>query len=261
MFKQDDSGAVFYCFKELEAFDGVRHGIFTNQGGCSRGPFRSLNVGSAVGDDPGLVQKNRSAVASVMKARTLAFVSQVHGDRVVALDGEAPKGPGLVWNSEIEADAMITDHPGLFLSVNVADCQPVLLYDPVKKAVGAVHSGWKGSVLNIAGEAVEAMKGGFSTNPRDLIACIGPSLGPCCAEFVNYKSELPESFHKYEVKDKHFDFWAATRDQLLEAGLDMKRIHCAGICTKCGGENFFSYRRNRQTGRFAAVIGLKGKTD
>ncbi|UCD66347.1 MAG: laccase domain-containing protein, partial [Deltaproteobacteria bacterium] len=131
-----------------------------------------------------------------------------------------------------------------------------MLYDHAKKVVGIAHAGWRGSVANIIASTVSAMSDAFATDPVDLIAAISPSLGPCCAEFVNYRSELPVALHDYQVRPDYFDFWAISRDQLCKAGLRLENIHIAGICTCCS-HDYFSYRRDKKTGRFASVIGLK----
>lgn len=123
--------------------------------------------------------------------------------------------------------------------------------------VANVHSGWRGSIANIIGHTLDAMKKNFGSDPAHVVAGIGPSLGPCCAEFVNYKEEIPEPFWKYRNDRRHFDFWAVSRDQLCEAGVCAENIHISGLCTRCRTDLFFSYRAEGITGRFAAIIGLK----
>jgi YfiH family protein len=142
------------------------------------------------------------------------------------------------------------------LTILVADCQPVMLYDPVRAVVANIHSGWRGSIADIIGRTVAVMKERFACRPAEIIAGIGPSLGPCCAEFVNYRQEIPEALWSYQVSDNHFDFWALSRDQLVWAGLLPEHIETGGICTRCHSDLFFSYRAAQQTGRMAAVIGL-----
>jgi len=140
--------------------------------------------------------------------------------------------------------------------VQQADCQAVMLFDPVRKVVANAHSGWRGSVANIIAKTIDLMKRDFNTLPADLYAVISPSLGPCCAEFINYRRELPGHFHAYQVRPNYFDFWAISTDQLKESGVPAENIANSRICTVCD-DRFFSYRRNRMTGRFASVIGLK----
>ena len=144
----------------------------------------------------------------------------------------------------------------------MADCQAILLYDPVRRVVANVHSGWRGSVSDIAGKTVAAMENRFGCRGRNLVAAIAPSLGPCCAEFRNYREEIPESFWRYKDGAEHFDFWKISRDQLAAAGLTPDNIHAGGLCTRCRTDLFYSYRGEaRQTGRFAAVIGLRSESD
>lgn len=231
------------------------HAVFTRSGGVSRGAFSSLNMGANVGDAPENVAENRLRAMRALGAESLALVRQVHGDRVLVIKkGDAV--PSGVWATGEEADAVATDAPGLLCGVKVADCQPILLADPVNRAAAACHSGWRGSVADVAASTVSAMEKAFGSRPRDLVACVGPSLGPCCAEFVNFRSELPEAFWEYEAGEARFDFWAISRAQLAAAGLLPENIHVAGLCTRCDGEDFFSYRRDRNTGRCMAVIGV-----
>lgn len=158
-------------------------------------------------------------------------------------------------------DALVTTLRGVGLLIKVADCQSIFLVDPARKAIANVHSGWRGSVCGIAGKTVRFMRDRFGSRPRDILATVGPSLGPCCGEFRNYRDELPESFHSFQVRPEYFDFWAITRRQLLDAGLRDEHVEAAGICTVCGTGEFFSYRGERDTGRLAAVIGWKSNTE
>ena len=127
------------------------------------------------------------------------------------------------------------------------------------QAVAAAHCGWRGSVLNIIATTVAALCTTFAVRPDSLRAVISPSLGPCCAEFIHYRTELPEWMHAYQVRPNHFDFWAISRRQLVEAGLRPEHIDTAGLCTRCRRE-FFSYRRAAKTGgvtgRNGSIIGL-----
>lgn len=117
------------------------------------------------------------------------------------------------------ADAVITDIKGIFLVIQVADCQSVMLYDPHQKAIANIHSGWRGSIMNIIGKCADTMVREFGCRPENLLAGISPSLGPCCSEFIHYKEEIPEPLWKYKHRDKDFfDFWAMSRDQLMEKG-------------------------------------------
>jgi YfiH family protein len=239
----------------LAGFPELQHAVFTRKGGVSGRPFDSLNTSFGVGDDSVAVERNREIVRACFEGANLAYCRQVHGRRVVRVpvatgsagDGRPPVG-----------DALITDTPGTALVIQVADCQAVLLYDPVTRAAANIHSGWRGSTANIIGRTVAAMNRHFGTNPSDLHAGIGPSLGPCCAEFVNYREEIPRQYWAYKDAADRFDFWALSVDQLRAAGVPAEQIQSDGRCTRCRTDRFFSYRGENTTGRFAVVIGLRG---
>ncbi len=240
----------------LAAQPGLVHGIFTRRGGASLPPFDSLNVGLSTGDEVAHVRENRRRIAHYLGFERSLYLHQVHG-RDVAVIKQDNSDP-TVFDAPLVADGAVTNIPGLLLVIQVADCQAVILYDPVKKVVANLHSGWRGSVQNISGRGVEVMTEQFGCDPANIRAGIGPSLGPCCAEFIHYKTELPMWLLKYWRGDRHFDFWECTRDQLMEKGLWPAHIETAGICTRCHPERFFSHRHERPTGRFAVAAGLAG---
>ncbi len=241
----------YFTFPHLGETASFYHGVFGREGGVSQNAYARLNIAATVGDRPEHVAQNRRRVARCFPGATPLFVRQVHGDRVLKitapfLDGQNP-----------EADAMVTDRPGLLLVVQAADCQPVLLADPVRRVTACVHSGWRGSILNIVGRTAGIMVSDYGCRPGNILAGIGPSLGPCCAEFVHYRRELPETFLAYRDGGNRFDFWALTRDQLRAEGVAAANIQTSGLCTRCRTDLFFSYRKEKTTGRFATVIGLK----
>jgi hypothetical protein len=141
--------------------------------------------------------------------------------------------------------------------VKQADCQAVILYDPVKRVVANVHCGWRGNARHFIPAVLRRMNREFGTEPQDLRAAIGPSLGPCCAEFVTYKDLFPEDLHRFRVRENFFDLWEISRRQLVDAGLREANIETAGICTRCRTDLFFSYRARKVTGRFATVAMLR----
>jgi purine-nucleoside/S-methyl-5'-thioadenosine phosphorylase / adenosine deaminase len=142
------------------------------------------------------------------------------------------------------------------LMIKQADCQAVLLYDPEHQGIANVHCGWRGNVNGVIGEAVRSMKKTYGSRPSRLLAGISPSLGPCCAEFIHYRDEIPAHYWSFQVKPTYFDLWQISRNQLLEAGLTEEHIEVAGVCTACHTENFYSYRKEGNTGRFGTVIAL-----
>lgn len=226
-------------------------GFFGRQGGVSVPPFAALNVSYGVGDDPCHVAENRSRLKERLELRHLVSAQQVHADRILSISD-----PGESDCEYSGYDALITNQPGLGLLIQQADCQAVALHDPVNRVVANVHSGWRGSVANIIAKTIERMKGDFGADPAVMQAAISPSLGPCCAEFVNFQAELPSDFYQDQVRPAYFDFWAISRRQLQEAGLRQEMIHSTAVCTRCD-PNYFSYRREGRTGRSATVIALR----
>lgn len=249
---EEAGGLLCYRSSLLDAFPEVVHGFFGRQGGVSPEPYHSLNLSFTVGDQSARVVRNRALVQQALGLTALASATQVHGCRealvTAARSAAAEEIP--------DADILITGQPGLGLLIKQADCQAVMLYDPVRRVAANVHSGWRGQVGNILGNAVNGLQKSGS-RPEDLVAAISPSLGPCCAEFRNFRQELPPDLWSYQVRPTYFDLWALSRDQLLAAGLKAPQIDIAGICTRCRGDQFFSYRRDRHTGRQGAVIALR----
>jgi YfiH family protein len=245
-------GLTFYRFPTLAGFPEVVHGVFTRLGGVSSGPYASLNLSFAVGDEPESVGENRRRVVQALGLSELAGADQVHGLRgsVIYAGNPAPA-------REIpEVDILITQKPGLGLLIKQADCQAVMLYDPEHRVVANVHCGWRGQVAGILEETVVRLGKTFNSQPHRLIAGIGPGLGPCCAEFRHFQQEIPRQFWQYQVRPNYFDLWQLSRDQLCAAGLRPEYIDLAGFCTKCRTE-FYSYRRDGLTGRQGAVIALR----
>jgi YfiH family protein len=232
-----------------------RYGMFTRHGGVSGGAYASLNIGAYVGDRPEAVAANRQLVREAMGIPALLTARQVHGQGVYCLT------ESLGEDREVDGfDALVTNISGVGLMVQQADCQAVLLFDPRRAVIAAVHCGWRGSVLRLVPQVVDVMAGNYGTVAADLRAVISPSLGPCCGEFINFRSELPAEFQQFMVRDNYFDFWQITRAQLTAAGVAEAHIHTAGRCTCCS-DDYFSYRRaTRQggepTGRNCSVIAL-----
>ncbi len=256
LIKAERAGVAFFQFAQLTAFSELSHQVFTRRGGSSPPPFNDLNVAFSVGDRPETVRDNRRQVAMAGDYRYMVYAHQVHGTDILVYTGSLPAAA--LSGTPRSGDALITDIPGLALVVQVADCQAILLYDPVRRVVANVHSGWRGSIENIAGKTVAAMQRQFGCRGRDMTAAIAPSLGPCCAEFIHYRDEIPEKFWKYKLNGNYFDFWRISQDQLVDAGLRLENIQAGEMCTRCRPDYFYSYRGEaRHTGRFAAVIGMR----
>ena len=250
------NGVSSYQFSNLAACSGIDHRIFTRNSGVSPPPFASLNVSFGMGDSQKNVSENRDIISRFMGAGRLVFARQVHGCEIAVLSRDSEKRGTTTADRSFTADAMVTDIFGRNLAIQVADCQAVLLYEPTRRVIANVHCGWRGSVQNIIGRTVEVMEQHFGCRPGRIRAGIGPSLGPCCAEFINYSKEIPMEFWRYKGLNELFDFWSLSRDQLKRAGVAEINIESGGICTRCHTDDFFSYRAERTTGRFAAVIGL-----
>lgn len=248
MIRKEREGVKWLEFELLAEFPQVVHGVFLRAGGYSEGAFASLNVGGGTGDSPVAIQKNREKLRALTGASRLISGMQVHGAHVTYLS--AGEEPG-------ECDGFVTQEKGIGLMIKHADCQVAILYDPVQHALATVHCGWRGNVHNIYLNAIDLMKKKVGVRPENLLVCVSPSLGPNKAEFIHYKKELPESFWPFQVTPTYFDLWEISRAQLREAGVLPRHIEIAGLCTYENCEDFFSYRRDKVTGRHATIALLK----
>ena len=236
-------------FDSLEPHPDVLHATFLRHGGVSQGPCASLNIGANVGDHPDSVRENREIIRNALNLEHLLFANQVHGATIHCVTSK---------NLSIhpQADGLITDLKGVGLAIAHADCQAALFYDPKKHIIGIAHAGWKGSAQNIYAQMVAALRD-LHCDPKNLLVAISPSLGPDHYECKNYKTELPQDFWSFQVKPNYFNFWDISRKQLTECGIPAKNIEIAEMCTFCNEKDFFSYRRDKNTGRNASVIALK----
>lgn len=212
-----------------------------------------------MGDEPERVGANRTRVAAAL-GRTLddhVEASQVHGSLTAVVDA-AHRGQTIDG-----ADGLATRDPGVLLAVHCADCVPVVLADPVRRAVALVHTGWRGTADGAAGAAVRTMLDAFGSRPADLHVAIGPAIGPCC-----YAVDAPvfERFAPWPWRDQVFapagpgqwrlDLWEANRRQLQEAGIPSGAIATAALCTADNPAVFFSHRRDGRSGRMGALVAL-----
>ncbi|MBU0668134.1 peptidoglycan editing factor PgeF [Patescibacteria group bacterium] len=247
-----------YQFHLLQKFsDQVSHAVFSRNGGVSSPPYDSLNVRYGIGDSHSNVDENRKIILKVLGFKRLVSANQTHGKNVLIVDDEFLNfQPAGVEPDDI--DAFVTDARGVALMIQVADCQAILMYDPKKQVVAAVHAGWKGLAADISGETLTVMRMNFGCNPADLLVCISPSLGPESAFFSNPEEELPSSFAPFIDSQKRVDLWEFSTTQLQSHGVRKRNIELARICTqRDNGENFFSFRgEGGITGRFGVVIGL-----
>ncbi|MBC8248302.1 MAG: peptidoglycan editing factor PgeF, partial [Anaerolineales bacterium] len=222
MLRHQINNLVYYRFANLASHDEVFHGVFTRLGGVSPSPFDSLNVGHFVGDGHQAVEANHDLIYQALgiSRRDVATAHQVHGSRV-ALVGSEDRGRVIP-----ATDALITDTPGVALMLRFADCLPVLLYDPVRRAIGLAHAGWKGTIGGIAAKTVSAMMEAYGSRPADIIAGLGPCIGPCCYQVgPEVIGSVKASFNHWQGLLRpqgdgsfHFDLWEANRRQLAELG-------------------------------------------
>ena len=239
----------------------VRHGLFTRHGGVSPDPWGSLNVGGTVGDDLARVRENRilSFQAIGCEPETMFDVWQVHSADVVCA-----RTPRPLDEAYRQADIILTDQPRVTLFMRFADCVPILLYDPRQGVVGLAHAGWMGTLRDVANWTVEAMKKNYNSNPADIIAGIGPSIGPDHYEIgadvilkvMQKHGDEAEHLLKSHNGKIHFNLWETNRLSLERAGVG--RIEVSGICTACHTQDWFSHRAEKgRTGRFGALISLQ----
>lgn len=256
----DRDGLRLYQFAIFPA--AVTQAAFTRRGGESPAPWQTLNVGGTVGDDPDRVRANRLRCFAALDRPpgSLFDVWQVHSaDWTYAAAPRPPDQP------HVQADIILTDRPEVTLFMRFADCVPILLYDPVRHAIALAHAGWQGTVRGAAREAVRAMVARFGSRPADLLAAIGPSIGPdhyevgpdVVAQARAAFGSATEALLPRKDGTTRFDLWAANRLLLEEAGVE--QVEVAGLCTACHLEDWYSHRAEHgRTGRFGVMLGLNG---
>jgi YfiH family protein len=263
MIRRSLDGIVFYQFAALAQDAEVQHAIFTRSGGKSSGAFHSLNVGELVGDEAAAVRANHETIFRALGIRPQQVVSalQVHGAHV-AVVGAADQGAVLT-----ATDSLICQERGTYLLLRFADCLPLMLYDPQRRAVALAHVGWRGLVAGVVLNTMAELRRLFGCKPCDIVAGLGPAIGPCCydvgADVVAKVEHLFGSRNKLLSAQKngkvHFDLPAAVRWQLRNEGV--QQIEDSGLCTSCHTEEFYSHRAERgHTGRFAAILALRGES-
>lgn len=270
MHREVANGILFYQFEGL-ADAGLTHAFLTRLGGVSREPYATLNLGHTVGDDLEAVQENHRRVFALFGVDRGRVVSpyQVHGAHVRLV---GPEHGGTIQNG---TDGLLTTMPGLMLLFRFADCVPLLLWDPVHRAVGLVHAGWRGMANGVVRAAVDAFIRHAGSRPEEIWAGIGPAIGPCCYQVgpeviasvtQAWRPALPaaqaDSLHilrslVYRRPDGlYLDLPGVVRAELEALGVH--RIEASGICTACHTDEWFSHRAERgRTGRFGALVMLE----
>lgn len=249
-----------FRFPSLLGYPDLVHAVTTRHGGVSQPPWATLNMGGSVKDDPAAVDENHDRVCAALGVRRDHLVTAylTHSANV-AVAAQADRGGKFT-----DTDALITADPETYLILRFADCVPVLLFDPVRRVVGIVHAGWRGTLALVTQRAAQAMTARFGSAVGDIRAAIGPSIGPCCYEVGDevvaqtravFRAEADGLLHPNGAR-YHLDLWAANRAQLAAIGVD--QVETAEVCTACHVADYFSHRAERgRTGRFSAVIGLR----
>ncbi len=250
----------------LERAGLVAHCFSTRVGGSSESPFDTMNLGLHVGDDPATVVENRCRLVQAAKLDPLGITTaeQVHGCSVAIISAaDAGRGAAACAESIPAVDALITNVPGPVLTLFFADCVPVYLLDPVHRAIGLAHAGWKGTALKVAAETLQAMTNHFGTSPTDCLAAIGPAIGRCCYDVsadvairVREASGDDRVIARANQDTWRLDLKLANWATLRASGIPEENIAVSHHCTACHPHEFFSYRRDGKTGRMAAVLSL-----
>jgi len=270
-FKLKELGQIkYFNCRELDNTNLVVNAFTARTGGVSRTPFNNLNLSYNVGDEESRVAENRKIILDTLSIdyRTVVTAQQVHKDKI-ALVRKEDKGKAFKYSEGIaQTDALITDIPGVPLLMCYADCVPIFIFDPVKKAIALIHSGRKGTELELTLKTLFKMKKIFKTNPRSCLAAIFPSIGPCCYNikeenkiddyWLNGVKYNGEPISPQNKSGRSLDLRKANYGQLIKGGVEKKNIFINEICTADHPELFFSYRRDKgNTGRMAAIFMLK----
>lgn len=265
--EESRGGVPFLLTDGIRDAGGAAHGFSTRQGGVSQGMWSCLNLGVSRGDNPDHVRENyrRFFAAIGADGKKLAMTNQVHQGKVrVVTSADWKQDP--YERVDYEADGLMTDTPGVVLLIFSADCIPILLYDPVRRVVAAAHAGWRGTAAGIAAAAVERMKEVYDCRPEDILAAIGPGIGPCCFEthedVPNAMMAAVSSAALPYVKTMEggkfsLDLKGINARLLTRAGVAEEHIAVSGDCTACMGEKYWSHRRmGTNRGSMAAAIQL-----
>ena len=260
---------AYLSFPALEETGLVKHGFSTRLGGVSEGVWSSMNLSFTRGDNPDHVQENYSRIAAALdvKKENMVLTYQTHTTNI-RLVTEADAGKGVIRERDYkDVDGLITNIPGLVLVTFFADCVPLYFLDPVKKAIGLSHSGWRGTVHGIGKKTAEEMNLAFGSRPEDLIACIGPSICQDCFEVgeevaEEFQAAFHPKWHKQLLRPNgkpgkyQLDLWRANEIILQEAGI--KQIYTTNICTYCNRDLLYSHRRTGdKRGNLCAFLSLK----
>lgn len=265
--EKEVNGVPFLSYPMLEETGIVNHGFSTRLGGVSKGCWATMNISTTRGDDPEDVRENQRRIAGAIgvQPEDMTFTNQTHTTNVVVVKA-GDKGKRFQ-----ETDGMITDVPGICLVTFYADCVPLYFVDPVKKAIGLSHSGWRGTVGKIGKVTIELMQKTYGSDPEDIIAAIGPSICQDCYEVSgdviqqfreNFdEAYWPELFYKKENGKYQLNLWRANERIFTEAGIREDHIAVTNVCTHCNPDILFSHRTTGdKRGNVSAFLALKQMT-
>lgn len=267
---REKEGVSYLSYKVLADIPWLADGFSTRLGGVSEGIYAAMNLNFNVGDDHEKVVENfrRMGAAIGIDPEKMVFSQQTHTTNVMAVD-EKHCGMGILRErSYRDIDGIVTDTPGICLVTSYADCVPLYFVDPVHRAVGLSHSGWRGTVGNIAAATIELMEQKFQTAPHDLIVCIGPSICQDCYEVsedvaLKFEEVYDPGEHKEILKKKGgqkylLNLHNACRLNLLHAGVSGKNIVMPDLCTCCNPDILFSHRASKgRRGGLCAFLGIR----
>ncbi len=265
IFEEREVGGVPYLsYPVLENLGIVNHGFSTRLGGVSKGNCASMNISTTRGDDPAAIKENTRRIAQAIgvEPESMVYTHQTHTVNV-AVVREGDQGKRFM-----ETDGMVTNVPGICLVTFYADCVPLYFVDPVKKAIGLSHSGWRGTVHRMGKATVEKMQETYGSDPADIIAAIGPSICQDCYEVSEdvigeFRKEfeeevLPELFYEKGKGKYQLNLWRANEEVLLDAGVLKEHIAVTNLCTHCNPEILFSHRTTgNKRGNLSAFLALK----
>jgi len=254
---------VLFLKEWMDKLPGLSAGFTTRRGGVSKPPWHSLNCALHVGDTPLDVAENRQRVAEAagFEFDDWTCAEQTHGDHIHAVTAsEGGRGRLFAEDAFAATDGLVTNVPGVMLSAFYADCVPLYFLDPVHRAVGLAHAGWKGTAANIAAKTIAKMNQEYGSRAEELFAAIGPAIGSCCYEVddrvisqIDIKPPARGENGRYML-----DLKDVNRQFMIRAGINPIQLEQSDYCTSCNTELLFSHRAEKgHTGRMAAWIGWK----
>ncbi len=260
-------GVIYYSFPAFDAIPFVRHGFSTRVGGVSTGIYASMNLSFTRGDDPQCVRENfdRFCAAVGVDSRHAVVAAQEH-HTVVYNATAADRGRGVYRErGYTDIDGLLTSEPNVVLFTQYADCVPLFFVDPVRRVVGTAHAGWRGTAAGMGAVMVERMVADYGCRREDILAAVGPSIGPCCFEVDEpvrqaFAEAFPFSAACIVVGEggkSHIDLWEINRRTLLLAGITAEHITVTDVCTRCYPELLWSHRATGgERGSLAGCIAI-----